>query len=126
MGNIPKVVHLTEVSEHIGAPWSPMVVGEVNNAQVKLALFHGTFDWHFHEDEDECFFVVRGAITMHFRDGSVPMGVGDLIVVPRGVEHRPESEEESWVILVEPSTTRNTGNLTNEKTVERPERWDAH
>lgn len=89
--------------------WSPRIVAELNGQQVKLAKFRGAFDWHAHEGEDEMFLVLRGSFTMEFRDRSETLGPGQMIVVPRGVEHRPVADEECSVMLVEPAGLVNTG-----------------
>ncbi|GAC1649434.1 MAG: cupin domain-containing protein [Gemmatimonadaceae bacterium] len=102
--------------------WCPKVVAELNGQQVKLVKLRGAFDWHFHEAEDELFLVVRGRIRMEFREHDVAVGVGELLVVPRGVEHRPVAEDEAHVLLFEPATTLNTGNVRNERTREFLER----
>jgi mannose-6-phosphate isomerase-like protein (cupin superfamily) len=105
-------------SEH----WSPKVVGELNGQQVRLAKLLGPFVWHQHEAEDELFLVIRGRLRMEFRDRSVDVEAGELIIVPHGVEHRPVAEEEVHVLLFEPATTLNTGNVREERTVERLDR----
>jgi len=98
--------------------WSPRIVGEVNDVQVKLAKLEGEFVWHRHEAEDELFLVVSGRLTMRFRDGEEVLDPGELIIVPRGVEHLPVADEGTSVLLVEPKTTLNTGNVRNERTVQ--------
>ena len=102
--------------------WSPKVAGELNGQQVKLVKFRGEFLWHHHDHEDELFLVHRGAFRMEFRDRTVDLRAGDFIIVPRGVEHRPVADEEAEVLLFEPASTLNTGNVRNERTVERLER----
>lgn len=97
--------------------WSPRVVGELNDSYIKLAKLKGEFVRHRHDDEDEMFLVVKGRLVIRFRDGDVELGPGELIVIPRGVEHMPVAEEETQVMLIEPKTTLNTGNVTNERTV---------
>lgn len=96
--------------------WSPKVVGELNGQEVKLAKFQGEFVWHHHENEDELFLVVKGSFEMEFRDKTVVLKEGEFLIVPRGVEHRPVAKEEVWVLLFEPASTLNTGNVINEKT----------
>lgn len=98
--------------------WSPKVVAELNGQHVKLVKLLGTFSWHHHDEEDELFFVVEGRFRMEFRDRSVWLEEGEMIVVPRGVEHRPVAEEEAHVMLFEPASTLNTGNVRNELTTE--------
>jgi mannose-6-phosphate isomerase-like protein (cupin superfamily) len=102
--------------------WSPKIVAELNDAYVKVVKLTGEFVWHHHDDEDELFWVVSGLLRMQLRDGDVLVGPGELIVVPRGVEHCPLAEEETHVVLIEPRSTLNTGNVTNERTVAEPER----
>ena len=97
---------LRQFSEH----WSPRIVASLNDQEVKLAKFQGAFDWHAHENEDELFLVVHGEFTMRFRDRSVILREGEMIVVPRGVEHRPVAEQECHVLLFEPAGIINTGN----------------
>ncbi len=99
--------------------WAPRVVGEVNHCQVKLAKLHGEFIWHQHEHEDELFLVVEGRLTMQLRDGEVTLDPGEMLIVPRGVEHRPVAENPCSVLLFEPSSTLNTGNVTDARTLER-------
>ncbi|MEE2895333.1 MAG: cupin domain-containing protein [Planctomycetota bacterium] len=89
--------------------WSPRIVAALNGQEVKLAKFLGAFDWHSHPDEDEMFLVLKGSFTMEFRDRSVELHEGQMLVVPRGVEHRPVAEEECAVMLVEPAGLVNTG-----------------
>ena len=107
------------VTEH----WQPNIVAELNGQQVKLVKPSGEFVWHHHDTQDELFLVHRGKFRMEFRDKTVHLGPGDLIVVPRGVEHRPVAEGEAEVILFEPADTLNTGNVTDDsKTVGDPPR----
>jgi len=103
-------------------PWSPRIVGELNGQLVKVVRMRGAFDWHHHDHEDELFLVHRGGFRMEFRDRAVELVAGDMIIVPRGVEHRPVSDAEAEVVLFEPATTLNTGNVRTARTVERPAR----
>jgi mannose-6-phosphate isomerase-like protein (cupin superfamily) len=96
--------------------WSPKIVGELNGQQVKLAKLQGEFDWHFHENEDELFFIVKGKLRMEYRDRIVELNENEMLIVPRGVEHKPVAEDEVWIMLFEPASTLNTGNITNERT----------
>lgn len=102
--------------------WSPRIVAEVNDSEVKLARLHGEFIMHHHEREDELFFVVRGVLRIRLADGEIVLQPGQMAVIPRGVEHQPVAEEEVWVMLFEPRGTLNTGNVRNERTVEQPAR----
>jgi mannose-6-phosphate isomerase-like protein (cupin superfamily) len=113
---------LDEAFARVSEPWQPAIAGELNGQQIKVARFRGAFLWHHHDDEDEAFLVHRGRFRMEFRDGAVELGPGDLLVVPRGVEHRPVADEEAEVVLFEPASTLNTGNLVNERTVAEPRR----
>jgi mannose-6-phosphate isomerase-like protein (cupin superfamily) len=97
--------------------WKPKVVVELNGQQVKLVKFQGPFVWHHDDQEDELFLVVKGRFRMEFRDRHVWLDEGEFLVVPRGVEHRPVAEEEAHVLLFEPASTLNTGNVRNERTV---------
>lgn len=102
--------------------WSPKIAGEVNDAYVKLVKFKGDFVWHHHEREDELFLVVKGSFTMKLRDGDIEVGEGEFIIIPRGVEHKPVADEECHVLLLEPKSTLNTGNVRNERTLPQLER----
>ncbi|HEX2224827.1 MAG TPA: cupin domain-containing protein [Thermoanaerobaculia bacterium] len=115
-------VNLAEAFSRFQDFWSPKVAGELNGQQVKLAKLHGPFDWHHHEDEDELFLVVRGRLRMELRDGDIWLEPGEFLIVPRGVEHRPVADEEVHLLLFEPASTLNTGNLRNERTVETLDR----
>ena len=97
--------------------WKPKIIGELNGQQVKLVRFKGPFIWNHHENEDELFYVVKGKFDMEFRDKTVTINQGELIIVPRHVEHRPVAHEEVEVMLFEPATTLNTRNMNNERTV---------
>ncbi|MFB3923567.1 MAG: cupin domain-containing protein [Terriglobia bacterium] len=102
--------------------WNPKIVGEVNDAYVKLVKFKGEFVWHHHEREDELFLVLKGRLLMKFRDRDVTVHEGEFIIVPRGVEHMPVAEEETHVMLLEPKSTLNTGNVENQRTLRQLER----
>jgi len=113
---MPKVT-LSEKFAQFTEHWSPKIVGEVNDSYVKLVKFQGEFVWHHHEHEDELFLVVAGSFTMRLRDGDLELKAGDFYIVPRGVEHCPVAREEAQVLLLEPKTTLNTGNVRNERTL---------
>ena len=93
--------------------WNPKIVGELNNQQIKLVKFQGNFVWHKHDEEDELFFVVKGSFVMELRDKNIELNEGEFLIVPRGIEHRPVAEEEAWVMLFEPASTLNTGDVRN-------------
>ena len=122
MHETPVAVNLAEKFGLFSAHWQPKVVGELNGQHVKLVKLLGEFVWHHHADEDELFLVVRGVLRMEFRDRQVAVSPGEFIIVPRGVEHRPVADEEVHVVLFEPAGTRNTGNVTDGRTVEELER----
>ncbi len=110
-------VNLREKFSLFSEQWKPKIVGELNGQQVKLVKFTGPFVWHHHEAEDELFLVVEGRFRMEFRDHSVWLEEGEFLVVPRGVEHRPVADQEAHVLLFEPASTLNTGNVRDEFTV---------
>ena len=115
-------VNLAEKFSLFDERWSPKIVGELNGQQVKLVKFEGPFVWHHHEEEDELFLVVKGRFRMEFRDRDVWLEEGEFLIVPRGVEHRPVAEEEVHVLLFEPASTLNTGDVRNELTAEKLDR----
>lgn len=113
-----QAVNLKEKLSAFDEIWSPRIVAELNGQHVKVAKVQGEFTWHHHEKEDELFLVVQGTMELQFRDRTVTLREGELCVVPRGVEHRPVAAQEAHVLLFEPASTRNTGNVINERTVE--------
>lgn len=112
-----EVVNLEEKLAKFSERWSPKIVGEVNDAHVKLVKLEGEFVWHHHPQEDEMFLVLKGRLRMRLRDRDLWVGPGEFVIVPRGVEHLPVAEAETHVLLFEPRTTLNTGNVVNERTV---------
>jgi mannose-6-phosphate isomerase-like protein (cupin superfamily) len=98
--------------------WHPRIVGELNDSQVKLAKLQGEFVWHHHDNEDEMFLVVKGRLVIRLRERDLTIRAGEFVIIPRGVEHLPVADEEVQVLLLEPKSTLNTGNLQNERTVE--------
>jgi mannose-6-phosphate isomerase-like protein (cupin superfamily) len=122
-GTVPIAkISIAEKFAAIHDQWNPRVVGELNGQQVKLVKLRGAFVWHHHEHEDELFLVHRGSFRMEFRDRTIELSSGDILIVPRGVEHRPVADAEVEVLLFEPATTLNTGNLVNERTIRAPKR----
>ncbi len=101
---------------------NPRVIAEVNDSHVKAVKLKGEFIWHHHENEDELFLVVKGTLRMKFRDREAVVHEGEFVVVPKGVEHCPAADEEVHILLIEPKSTLNTGNITNERTVAQLER----
>jgi mannose-6-phosphate isomerase-like protein (cupin superfamily) len=114
-------INLAEKLASFSDHWKPRIIGELNGQHVKLAKFAGEFVWHHHEHEDELFLVVRGRFRMELRDRTIELEPGEMLIVPRGVEHRPVADEEVAVLLFEPAGTLNTGNVRGERTVERLE-----
>ncbi len=113
-----ETVNIEEKLALIPDHWHPRVVGELNDAFVKLARLKGEFVWHHHEHEDEMFLVIKGRLLMRLREREVWVNEGEFIIIPRGVEHMPVAEDEVHVMLLEPKTTRNTGNVRDERTVD--------
>jgi len=115
-----KRISKSELSEKfalIETYWSPHIVAQLNGQQVRIAKVKGEFTWHHHEHEDEMFFVIKGSLTIRLRDqDDVVLNRGELVVIPRGVEHQPFAEEETHLLLFEPASTVNTGNVRNEQT----------
>lgn len=109
---------LGQFTEH----WSPRIVGELNGQHVKLVKVEGEFIWHHHESEDELFLVLRGHLDIHLRGAVVGLDAGEFFIVPRGVEHKPVASGEAHVLLLEPASTLNTGNVRDSHTVESPVR----
>src|SRR5687768_14423183 len=110
MQKISLAASFARVTEH----WRPKIIGELNGQEIKIAKFQGTFIWHQHEQEDEMFLVWRGHLRIEFRDHAVELSEGELLIVPRGVEHRTVAHSEVEVVIFEPSATRNTGNVVSD------------
>lgn len=115
---IPRKVSLADKLSTFDERWSPKIVGELNGQHVKVVKLEGEFVWHHHEDEDELFLVVEGSLSIEFRDGEVALEAGEMLVVPRGVEHRPVAREEVHVLLFEPASTLNTGETGGDLTAD--------
>lgn len=96
--------------------WSPKIVGELNNQQVKLVKLSGEFIWHSHDNEDELFYVCKGQLEIEFRDETIILNEGEFLIVPKKIEHKPVAREEVWVLLFEPASTINTGNSISDRT----------
>jgi mannose-6-phosphate isomerase-like protein (cupin superfamily) len=104
--------------------WNPKIVGEMNNAYVKIVKIKGEFVWHRHDAEDEMFFIVKGNLVIKIRDTKereIFLSENEFVIIPKGVEHMPVAEDEVWLMVIEPKTTINTGNVTDDRTVEEPE-----
>ena len=111
-------VNLNEKLARFSEHWSPKLVAQVNDMDIKLVKIQGEFVWHHHDAEDELFLVLEGRLLMQFRDREEWIEPGEFIVVPRGVEHRPVAPQEAHIMLIEPRGTLNTGNVVNERTVQ--------
>jgi len=112
-------INLPEKFSQFKEQWSPKIVGELNGQMVKLVKFKGPFVWHHHDHEDELFYVVKGSFDMEFENNTVTINQREFIIVPRGIEHRPNAKDECEVMLFEPGTTLNTGNVENERTLKK-------
>lgn len=119
---MPEKINLAEKFSRITEYWKPYIAGELNGQLVKLDKLKGEFVWHHHENEDEMFLVVKGRFRIEFRDRTVWLEEGEFIVVPRGIEHKPVADEEAWILLFEPASTVNTGNVENEFTLRELEK----
>jgi mannose-6-phosphate isomerase-like protein (cupin superfamily) len=109
-------VNIREKLSLFNEHWHPRIIGELNGQHVKAVKLIGEFVWHHHDHEDELFLVIKGKLKMEFRDRIEEINEGEFIIVPRGVEHKPVAEEEVHILLFEPDTTVNTGNVDNERT----------
>jgi mannose-6-phosphate isomerase-like protein (cupin superfamily) len=114
-----KKIDLQEKFSLFNERWNPKIVGELNGQYVKVAKLKGEFIWHHHENEDELFWVIKGQLTIKLRDRDIDLRQGQFFIIPRGIEHMPVAEEECHVVLFEPQTALNTGNVQNEKTVDK-------
>ena len=112
------VINLTDKFNLFQEPWHPKIVGELNDSYVKLAKLKGEFVWHHHDNEDELFLVIKGTLIIKLRNQELTIHEGEFVIIPKGVEHLPVAEEEVQVLLLEPKSTLNTGNVQNERTVE--------
>jgi mannose-6-phosphate isomerase-like protein (cupin superfamily) len=115
-------INLAEKFSLFSDYWSPKIVGELNGQHVKLVKFKGPFTWHHHDNEDELFLVVKGSFVMELLDKNITLNEGEFLIVPRGVEHRPNAAAEVEILLFEPASTLNTGNTENEFTKKKLER----
>lgn len=110
-------INLAEKLALFNDQWSPKIIADLNDSHVKVAKVQGEFVWHQHAEEDELFIVLQGELTIELRDGHVTLGAGELVVIPKGVEHRPVAHEEVHLMLIEPKATRHTGDVVTERTV---------
>ncbi len=117
----PKKINLDQKFSLFSDHWNPKIIAEINDNYVKLVKFRGEFVWHQHKDEDELFIVIKGNLTIKFRDHDLFASEGEMILVPKGVEHCPTANEEVLVMLIEPKTVVNTGEIKDEKTIKELE-----
>jgi mannose-6-phosphate isomerase-like protein (cupin superfamily) len=117
-----EVINLAQKFSLFTDHWSPKIIGELNGQEVKLAKVKGEFVWHDHKEEDELFFVVKGTLKIEFRDRTETLREGEMLIVPKGVEHRPVAEEEVWILLFEPKSTKHTGDVEHDLTVRQYDR----
>ena len=116
------VINLKEKFSKFDELWSPKIIGQLNGQDVKLAKLKGEFVWHDHKDEDELFYILKGTLILEFRDKTVTLTEGEMIIVPKGIEHKPIAQEEVWVLLFEPSTIKHTGDVQHDLTREKFEK----
>lgn len=115
-------IKLNEKFDLFNDLWNPRVIAELNGQQVKISKVKGEFIWHDHKNEDELFFIIKGTLQMMFRDKTVELNAGEMLVVPRGVEHKPVAKEEVWMMLFEPADIKHTGDTISDLTVEHYEK----
>lgn len=113
---LPDRVTLEAAFDSVTEFWSPKVIGQVNDQLLKVTKLKGELVWHAHDDQDELFYIVRGELRIEFETGWVDLKQGDLLTVPKGVRHNPIAQEESWVLLIEPASTKHTGNEVTRRT----------
>lgn len=113
-----EIVNIKEKFNLFNEHWSPKIIGQLNGQDVKIAKLQGEFVWHNHKDEDELFYVIKGTLQIEFRDKTSTLNEGDMLVIPKGVEHKPIAKEEVWVLLFEPSNIKHTGEVKHELTKE--------
>ena len=116
------VVNIKEKFTLFTEQWSPKIIGQLNGQDVKLAKLQGEFVWHDHKEEDELFYIIKGTLQIEFRDKMIELQEGDMLIIPKGVEHKPIAEEEVWVLLFEPSNIKHTGDVEHELTKEEFEK----
>jgi len=115
-------INIYEKFDLINDLWNPRIITELNGQQVKISKVKGEFVWHDHKNEDELFFIIKGTLKMMFRDKTVELQPGEIIVVPKGVEHKPVAEEEVWMMLFEPNNIKHTGDVISDVTIQQYEK----
>ncbi len=116
------VINLKEKFAKFSDHWNPRIIGQLNDQDVKIAKVKGEFVWHNHTNEDELFFIIKGSLKIDFKDGPRTINAGEMIIIPRGVEHKPIAEEEVWIMLFEPQSTKHTGEVEHDMTVKSYEK----
>ncbi len=116
--NKMEVINVKEKFGLFSDHWSPRIIGQLNGQDVKIAKVQGEFIWHNHKDEDELFYIIKGSLKIDFEDGMRTLSEGDMLIIPKGVEHKPIAEEEVWIMLFEPQAIKHTGEVQHELTVE--------
>lgn len=111
------VINISDKFNMFQDHWNPRVIGSLNGQDVKIAKVKGEFVWHNHKDEDELFYIIKGSLDIHFEGEIKTLNAGEIIIVPRGVEHKPVAKDECWIMLFEPGSTKHTGEVIDEKTV---------
>ena len=117
-----EVVNIKEKFTLFTEQWSPKIIGQLNGQDVKLAKLQGEFVWHDHKNEDELFYIIKGTLQIEFRDKMIELQEGEMLIIPKGIEHKPIAEEEVWVLLFEPSNIKHTGDVEHELTKEKFEK----
>ena len=117
-----EVVNVKEKFSLFEEHWTPKIIGQLNGQDVKIAKVQGEFVWHNHKNEDELFYIIKGTLKIDFEDGMRTLHAGDMLIIPKGVEHKPIAEEEVWIMLFEPQAIKHTGEVETEKTVKNYEK----
>ena len=112
-------INVREKLNLIDDHWNPRIIGELNGQQVKVAKIEGEFVWHNHKNEDELFYIIKGKLIIEFKDKKVELNEGEMIIVPKGVDHKPIAEQEVWIMLFEPKNIKHTGNVEHKLTVKK-------
>ena len=112
-------INVREKLNLIDDHWNPRIIGELNGQQVKVAKIEGEFVWHNHKNEDELFYIIKGKLIIEFRNKKVELNEGEMIIVPKGVDHKPIAEQEVWIMLFEPKNIKHTGNVEHKLTVKK-------
>ena len=113
-----EVINVKDKFDLFSEHWSPRIIGQLNGQDVKIAKVKGEFVWHNHKDEDEMFYIIKGSLKIDFEDGMRTLNEGEMLIIPRGIEHKPIAEEEVWLMLFEPQETKHTGDVRHELTVD--------